>query len=135
LEGAWKLGGRDPAAIVGDREDGALGPGACRDGDPTVGNVVPNRVRDEVGDEPLEVGVARGHRRLERHDGRERAPVQRSQRVICDRREVDRLGAPQSVAAPCESKTRVEQALLLLARAQDTLADLSPDGNVGARVP
>ena len=54
LEQAPHLGRRDDRPRVGNREDGASRPGTSCDLDPPVDDVVADRVRDEIGGEPLE---------------------------------------------------------------------------------
>jgi hypothetical protein len=54
LEETSQLLGRDQLAGVGDNQDSTPWLGAGCDFDPAAGEVVPDRVRDEGGDEPLQ---------------------------------------------------------------------------------
>ena len=71
-----KLAGPNRPAGVGDREQGAPSLCARCELDSAAGNVVPGRVRDEIGGElEEEVWVAARFRRLESDDGLEAARV------------------------------------------------------------
>jgi hypothetical protein len=138
LEGSEKtlqFAGRDQGAGVGDDEVGASRLGAGCDVDPAADDVVPDRIRDEVGGQSLEqVRIAGRPGRLEHHDAPESAQAVSSERSGGDRRQVDRLAPLQPALAAGKSKTRLEQALLSPAGAEDVLADLSPDRHIRVRV-
>ena len=135
LEETLELRGRDGRAAIGDQKNSTSRLGARRDLDPAPNDVVPDRVRDEVGGKSLEqVRIAGRPRLFERHDALERGHVVGSERFGSDRREVDRLAALQPPPAQSKRETRFEQSFLSPAGAQDTLADLTPAGHIRVRV-
>jgi hypothetical protein len=96
---------------------------------------VADRVRDEVGSEPLEeVRIADRPRRLEYHDPLESAQVMIPKRFGSDRREIDRFAALRLASAPGKGKACLEQPFLLSTRSKNVLADLSPAAHVRVRI-
>src|ERR1700732_1458879 len=93
---------------------------------------MPDRVRDEVGGEPLAEGCVTAYLgRLERHDGLESAPVVRAKSLVRDCGEVDRLVTCDPTVAPGEGEARFEQAFLLHAGVEDILRNALPGGGGG----
>ena len=135
LEQAPDLAARDRGAAVRHRENGSSRRGVGCDLDPAAGDVVPDRVRHQVGDETLDqVVVAGSLRRLEDEDAVELAQIVGSQRLRRDRREVDRLALLRTASAPRKRQTRFEKPLLSAAGREDVFGDQSPPGHVHARV-
>jgi hypothetical protein len=131
-----------PELVAGDREagvgDGQVGMSrACAgcDLDSAPADVVPDRVRDEVGDESLEeIRVPDRPSGLERQDTPQPAEIVSVERSGGNRAEVGRLAALRSLMAPRERETGLEQAFLPPARAEHVLGDLPPRGHVGVPV-
>jgi hypothetical protein len=135
LEEAREFPGWDKRAGVGDGEQGAscVDPGC--DFDSAVGDVVSDRVGDEVGGESLEEGwIAGRDSRLECHDAVECAQLVSLERLGCDRCDVDGFPPQTSALAPGEGKQRLEQPFLPLAGGDDALAHLPQSGRVCVRV-
>ena len=131
LEETLELAGRDQRAGVGDRENSTSRLGASCDLEPSTDDVVADRVRYEVGGEPLEEGwVAAYLGRLERDDALESARVVSAKRLVRDRGKVDRLVTREPAAAPGEGEARLEQAFLFHAGIEDIPSNLSPGGHI-----
>ena len=135
LEEPLELAGRDQRAGVDDGEVRASRLGAGGDLDPAAGDVVPDCVRDEVGDESFEqVRIAGRPGRLEHDDALESAQIVRPERLVRDRRDLDGLAPLRPAVAPGECEAGLEQPLLLPACAEDLLANLLPRHHVRVRV-
>ena len=105
---------------------------AGRDLDPAAGDVVPNRVRDEVRGESLDENeVAVDHRRLEHDDALEPAPIVGVE-SLRPRSPQGRSG--RDASSPQRLRARVRHAsssaFLLEAGVEDILGNLSPGGRV-----
>ncbi len=103
--------------------------------DPAAGDVVADRVRDEVGGEPLEqVRVAARPGRLELDHPLEPVRLVGSQGLGRGHSEINRFTSLPCPRAAGEHETCLEQPLLLPAGPEGVLADLSPGRQVRIRV-
>ena len=130
-EETLELRARDERAAVRDEENRAPRLDAGRHLDPAAGDVVPDRIRDEIGDESLdEVRIAGRPGRVERGDALDPDQVVSLERGSRDRGEVDRLGPLRPALAAGQGEAGLEHALLLHAGAEDVLADLAPGDHI-----
>ena len=126
LEHALELVSLHDRPGVGDRQNRDPTVGSSLYVDPPAGDVVADRVVDEVADQPLDQGrIAHRRRRYEVGDELDRAAVKpRAVRHDADARdgEVQRFAPIEPALAPREREQRLEQRLLLATRREQLLA-------------
>jgi hypothetical protein len=135
LKEAWQLVRRDRRSAIGDRENGAPRRRPGCELDPAPGDVVADRVRDEVRDKAAEEHRIAGRPgRLEHDHPLEADRVLAMERLSREGGKVDRLPTSGPAPAPDERQACLDQELLLLAGAEDVRADLAPAGHIRVRI-
>jgi hypothetical protein len=135
LEETLKVAGNDDGTRVRDGEMREPRLGTGRKVDPAAGHVVPDGIRDEIGNEALEqLRVAARESRFEHDCPFESAQVVSPKRLIGKRREVDRDAPCQPAFTASETQARLEQSLLLQAGVEDIRTDLAPARDIRGRI-
>jgi hypothetical protein len=130
LEEPAERHGRDERTAVGDAEDGTPCSQTGRDFEPAARDVVLDRVREEVRDEPLyEDWIAADRGGLEDQDIVQSAAIVRTSRVERDCRQIDLVLTRDPAAAPGKCEASLEQTFLLKTGVEDLLSNLSPGGS------